>query len=105
MLVRPWVWLSGVLLAASLAAGAVAATSGPAPLDESRAAAAGDVVSLTDGTQVDALEAPAADTPAPAAEVEGAVEAALADGERVSVIVRLRQQADLPAVAARARSA
>ena len=65
----------------------------------------GEVVRLTDRADVAALEAPAGEETARTAEVEGAGGAAFRDGERAPVIVRLREQAELPAVAARARAA
>src|SRR5918992_3914417 len=91
-------WLALLALAALLAAGA--AGGQPSPGDEQPGPALQDgVVSLADGVEVPELEAPEAQS----ASVEGEVAAALKEDESDSVIVRLREQADLPSLAAEAR--
>ncbi|HEX7254833.1 MAG TPA: carboxypeptidase regulatory-like domain-containing protein [Gaiellaceae bacterium] len=89
-----------LVLAALLASGALAAagpSSGPAGGDEP--------FSLADGVEVPALGDPAGgDAGGEAANVEGDVVHALREEGTVPVIVRLREQADIPAVAARARA-
>src|SRR5918996_5564321 len=95
-------WLALLALAALLAAGA--AGGQPTPSDgHSEAppepALADGVVSLADGVDVPELDAPEAQS----ASVEGEVAAALKKDETVSVIVRLREQVDLPTLAAEAR--
>lgn len=62
--------------------------------------------SLIDGADAPVLDGPDPVTPdAAPARVDGAVTAALASDDTVAVIVRLKEQADLPALAARARAA
>ena len=103
---RRWTLFGAPLaLAALLASGAIAA-SGPVPPrteDAPQPAALPELSRLTDGADAPALEpGPAADEPA--ATVAGDVLAAFREDERVPVIVRLREQANVNAVAARARA-
>ena len=93
-------WPALLVLVALLAAGT--AGGQPTPGEAPPAPAVEDaVVSLADGVDVPELEGP---PEAQTASIEGEVAAALEDKRTVSVIVRLREQVDLPSVAAEARS-
>ncbi|HVM16336.1 MAG TPA: carboxypeptidase regulatory-like domain-containing protein [Gaiellaceae bacterium] len=90
-----------VVLAALLASGAIAATSPSVARDT----ASSDVVSLAEGVEVAALpEAPAGDSTEEPASVDARVTAELERKGSVAVVIRLREQADLAAVAADARA-
>ena len=94
-----------VALSALLASGAIAA-AGPTERSEDApapAAALADIARLTDGAGEPALDGPGSADSAPA-RVEGDVLEAIRSEERVPVIVRLREQADVETVAARARA-
>ncbi|HWN22577.1 MAG TPA: carboxypeptidase regulatory-like domain-containing protein, partial [Gaiellaceae bacterium] len=99
---RRWTLVGAPLaLAALLASGAIAA-SGPVPPrseDSPEPAVLPELSRLTDGAN-----APALDAEPSTASVEGDVLAALREDERVPVIIRLREQANVAAVAAQARA-
>src|ERR687894_1643519 len=86
-------WLALLALAALLAAGTAGGQPSPGAHSEEQPEPAlqDGVVSLADGVEVPELESPEARS----ASVEGEVAAALKEDESVSVIVRLREQADL----------